>query len=361
MIKKIYKAAFLLFLFSIGFFLVRCTPETDKQIDEVNTSEIKLTLKFERFEQDLFKANNASEIAALEKKYPDFYPVYIYQLMGDITQPNQSTIEAAANLMRNFTTIPDFGLVLKHRSDSVFEDIEPFKVELTEAMKRYKYYFALDTIPKFITFLSPFRINFPVIEGRNQIGIGLDMYLGSNFMPYHSPQIADQFPGYRVKKMRKEYLLRDLLTAMAETKLIKVMAETKPLDNNSRLIDEMIFEGKMLYLVDALIPETPDSIKLGYTQQQMKWANENESSIWAALVDSKILYSTEPTKIRDFINDGPFTTAPGFGAGTSPRIGAYTGWQIVKKYMNKNPTITLQQLLAETDSDDILNKSKYKP
>ena len=79
------------------------------------------------------------------------------------------------------------------------------------------------------------------------------------------------------------------------------------------------------------------------------------------MLDSKVLYVTEPDEIRHFINDGPFTTAKGFGAGTAPRIGAFTGWQIIKKYMAKNPDVTMQQLLEETDSDDILNKSKYKP
>ena len=354
MIKNIYKALPILFLFLIVIFLPCCTSESNQQTDKVNTSDIKLHLQFQRFEQDLYNAKNPQEIVALEKKYPDFYPVYMYQLMADITQTNQSALEAAANLMRYFTTVPDFGLWLKNRTDSIFSDMEPFKADLKEAMKRYAYFFPKDTIPQFITFISPFRINFPVIEGKNQIGIGLDMYLGSDFKPYHSYQLADQFPQYRIRKMRKEYLLRDLITALSENKI-------KTSGNNSRLLDEMIHEGKILYMVDALLPETPDSIKLGYTPEQLKWARQNESNVWAALVDSKILYSTEPTKIRDFINDGPFTTAQGFGAGTAPRLGAFAGWQIIKKYMEKNPKVTLAQLLTVTDSDDILNKSKYKP
>lgn len=354
MIKKIYKVLPILFLFFASLFLSQCTSETDTPAEEINTEKINLTIKFQRFDDDLFKAKNALEIVALEKKYPDFYPVYMYQLMGDITQTNQSALEAAANLMRNFSTIPEFGLGLKQRADSVFPTFEPFIEDLTEAMKRYKYYFPKDTIPEFITFISPLRINFPVIEGKNQIGIGLDMYLGSDFKPYHSFQLADQFPNYRVRKMRKEYLLRDLITAICENKL-------KPLGNKSRLIDEMIYEGKILYMVNSLIPETADSIKIGYTPAQLKWAKQNESEIWASLVDSKVLYITEPDEIRHYINDGPFTTAKGFGAGTSPRIGSFVGWQIVKKYMANNPQLSLQQLLAVSDSDDILNKSKYKP
>lgn len=353
--KIIYKALPIFFLLYLTIQFSSCTEEKDKRIEEVNTDNIKLTITLNRFEEDLFKAKTADEVLSLEKKYPDFYPVYMYQLMSGISS-NVSTppLEAANNILRNFTTVPDFGIWLKTRCDTVFPSLEPFKEELTEAMKRYKYYFPKDTIPEFITFLSPLIINFPFIDGKHQMGIGLDMYLGSDFKVYHSSNLADQFPNYRVRKMRKDYLLRDLVTAICETKI-------QPLKNNSRLIDEMIREGKILYLVDAILPETDDSIKLGYTPTQLKWALQNESEIWASLIDSKVLYSTDPAIIRDFTNDGPFTTANGFGFGTAPRAGSFCGWQIVKKFMDKNPEMTLPQLLSKIDADDILNKSKYKP
>jgi len=355
MIKIIYKAFALFFLVSTTFLLTDCGSDKQGQIEDVNTDNIQLTINLKRFDQDLFNARTPEEVLALEKKYPDFYSVYMYELMSGITSNGATPpLEAAANIMRNFTTVSDFGLWLKQRADTVFPSLEPFKAELTLAMKRYKFFFPNDTIPQFIIFLSPLVINFPVIEGRNQIGIGLDMYLGSDFKVYHAPNLMDQFPNYRIRKMRKEYLLRDLISAMSENKLQSVKGD-------SRLLDEMIKEGKILYMVDALLPETEDSIKMGYTPTQLKWAEQNESDIWASLVDSKVLYSTEPMTIRDFTNDGPFTTAKNFGNGTSPRIGSYCGWRIVKKYMEKNPKITLSQLLLQVDADDILNKSKYKP
>jgi hypothetical protein len=355
MIKIIYKAFALFFLVSTTVLFTQCGSDKKGEIEEVNTDDIKLTIDLKRFDQDLFNARTAEEVLALEKKYPDFYSVYMYELMSGITSNGATPpLEAAANIIRNFTTVPDFGLWLKQRADSVFPSLEPFKAELTEAMKRYKYFFPQDTIPQFITFLSPLVINFPVIEGRNQIGIGLDMYLGSDFKVYHAPNLMDQFPNYRIRKMRKEYLLRDLITALSENKLQSIKGD-------SRLLDEMIKEGKILYMVDAILPKTEDSIKMGYTPAQLKWAEQNESDIWASLVNSEVLYTTNPMTLRDFTNDGPFTTAKDFGNGTAPRIGSYIGWRIVKQYMEKNPKITLAQLLKLVDADDILTKSKYKP
>jgi hypothetical protein len=37
------------------------------------------------------------------------------------------------------------------------------------------------------------------------------------------------------------------------------------------------------------------------------------------------------------------------------------GWQIVRKYMEENPNITLQQLMSERDAEKILRASGYKP
>lgn len=354
MIKNIYKVSQIPFLFFLTFTLFQCTNDSNEKTGDIETEKIKYSLNLQRFDEDLFRVKNAKELAELEKKYPDFYPVYMYQIMGDITQTNQSAYEAAANLMRNFSTIEDFGLQLKYRVDSVFPDLTSFKNDLTEAMKRYLYFFPKDTVPQFVTFVSPLRINFPFIEESNIMGIGLDMYLGSDFKPYHSIQLADQFPNYRLRKMTKEYLLRDLIMAMCQIKL-------KENDKDKRLIDEMIYEGKLLYMVHALLPDVQDSIKMGYTAAHLKWAKQNESEIWAALVDSKALYITEPDQIRHYISDAPFTTAKGFGNGTAPRIGAYIGLKIIEKYMAKNPSISMAQLLTQSDADLLLNASKYKP
>lgn len=355
MIKKSHIVLHLLILLVVACLLGNCGKKSQNNIDNETLESIDVKIELLHFEQDLFNAKNASEVLALEKKYPDFYPVYMYQLMAGITgQANVSPEEAATNILKNFTTVPDFGLWLKNRCDTVFPTLEPFREELTKSMKLYKYHFPGDTIPQFITFLSPLVVNFPVIEGKNQMGIGLDMYLGSDFKVYHSYNLADQFPNYRIRKMKKDYLLRDLITAISENKIKTPMS-------SKRLVDEMINEGKILYLVDALIPETGDSIKMGYSSEQMEWAEENESQIWAAMVDSKALYTTEPDDIRDYISDGPFTTAKGFGAGTAPRVGSYIGWQIVKKYMELHPEITLAKLLTLTDSDKIMTDARYKP
>jgi hypothetical protein len=126
------------------------------------------------------------------------------------------------------------------------------------------------------------------------------------------------------------------------------------------LISEMIYYGKLHYLKDLLLPETPNYQKIGYTELQEKFCLENEFQMWSYLVDEKLLYDNNIKNYQRFIEDGPFTKfyleidreSPG-------RVGQWLGWQIVKSYMENNE-VTLDQLL-KTEPTTIFNKSKYKP
>jgi len=94
---------------------------------------------------------------------------------------------------------------------------------------------------------------------------------------------------------------------------------------------------------------------------QLDWAKKNESAIWGYLLDENLLYETDYPKIQKFINVGPFTQGIGENNESAPRLGIYIGWQIIKKYMEKNPNVTLQQLMSNTDAQQILTDSKYHP
>ena len=63
--------------------------------------------------------------------------------------------------------------------------------------------------------------------------------------------------------------------------------------------------------------------------------------------------------VSKFTGEGPFTT--GFVKESPARTGVWIGWNIVKKYMDKNANISLDQLMHETDAQKILSLSKYKP
>jgi len=60
-----------------------------------------------------------------------------------------------------------------------------------------------------------------------------------------------------------------------------------------------------------------------------------------------------------FIGPAPFTSS--FTNDSPGRTGSWLGWQIVRKYMKKNPEITLPELMKDDDYQKILNDSGYSP
>ena len=114
----------------------------------------------------------------------------------------------------------------------------------------------------------------------------------------------------------------------------------------------------MLYL-DAVLPDTPDSLKICYTGKKLEWARQNEESVWAFLVGNKLLYTTDYKTQVKLIQDGPFTT--GFSDQSPARLGIFIGWQIISSYVQQHPEVSLQQLIRMTDSQKILQESAYKP
>jgi hypothetical protein len=113
--------------------------------------------------------------------------------------------------------------------------------------------------------------------------------------------------------------------------------------------------------MDQTLPDTPDTLKIGYTGKQLAWCNQFKSQIWGFFLDQSLLYESDYDKYQKYVGEAPFT--PGFGENndSAPRLAIWTGWQIVRQYMDKHPEVTLQQLMADNDAQKILNESKYRP
>ena len=121
----------------------------------------------------------------------------------------------------------------------------------------------------------------------------------------------------------------------------------------------MIEKGKQWWLLDKFLPSTPDSVKTGYKANQLKWCNEYEGLIWNNIITSeKDIYTNDPAAIQNYIGEAPFTqTMPGASPGN---IGQWVGWQIVKKFAEKNTSMTINEVM-KTEARKILEEAKYKP
>lgn len=332
-----------LYLTTLVFLLLGLHSCNNNPLD-IDVSAVELNLEIKSFEKDFFlKKGNLSndEIEKLVLSYQPFFDDFTQEIIN-IGDARRGDFTFQLNAFKNDTYIQEiYDEVTKQ-----YGNFSPYKKELTEAFKHYKYYFPKKNIPVIITYISGF--NYAIATGKDYLGVGLDMFLGKDYNPY----IQLQLPDYKRAIMTKDFLVASVLLGWISTEY--EMQETQP-----NLLAEMVHQGKIIYLLDALIPKEKASNKVSYTEEQYKWCNQNKKQIWFYMMDNKLLFTKESSQIIKFMGEAPFTQ--GFPEGSPGRIGHWLGWEIVKAYMNKNPTVTIKELMQQTDAQEILNKSNYKP
>jgi hypothetical protein len=255
-----------------------------------------------------------------------------------------NTLLVTKEFLRGYLPIYDSLQLIYTKTNQLQKDLE-------KGFQFVKFYFPDYRIGKAILFVGPFDAP-GVATTHSGIAIGLQQYAGKDFSVYQSTPGQELFPLYISRRFSQEYITANCMKAVAED-IFPDQSGGKP------LIEQMIEKGKQWYLLDKFLPTSPDSIKTGYTEQQLNWCRENEGLIWSAIVKNEDLNSLNPSVIQTYIGEGPFTQ--GFSQEFSPgNLGQWIGWQIVKKYVSKNPDMKPQDVM-KTDARTILEEAKYKP
>lgn len=346
MIPTFYKLKQIYLIFIIGLLFTACNSKKD-----IDISNIPIDVKIERFDHDFDALRTKpmeQQAILLIGKYGNFYRDYTQQILeaGSIKDT------AYFNVLRDVFKGRAYN-DLRHDVDSVYPgDLKLQEAELTDAFRRIKYYYPKKSIPKVYAYFSGFKAQTTVGEG--YFGIGLDLFLGAKSRFY--PALTDVFPRYISRRFTPENITPRVIEGIAREEMF---VES---DNDRTLLAKMVYNGKILYFMDQILPNVPDSTKIGYTTQQLKWCTNARSTIWAYLLDQNLLYETDYQKTQTYTNEAPFTPQLSGLDGTqsAPKLGVWTGWQIVRAYMEKHPEVTLQQLMANNDAQKILNDSKYR-
>ncbi|WP_449288993.1 gliding motility lipoprotein GldB [Mucilaginibacter antarcticus] len=347
MIPTFYKLKQIYLFFIVGLLLSACGGKKD-----IDVSNIPIDVKIARFDHDFDQLRTKPmepQAIALLQKYGDFYRDYTQQILeaGSVQDTNYFKTLREVFKGRPYND-------LKHDVDSVYPgQLQKQEAELTDAFRRIKYYYPKKNTPKVYAYFSGFKAQTSVGDG--YFGIGLDLFLGANSRFY--PALTEVFPRYISRRFTPEHLSARVVEGIAREDMF---VES---DDNKTLLSKMVYNGKILYFMDQVLPNVPDSLKIGFTSQQIKWCDDFKSTIWGYMLEQNLLYETDLQKIQTYINEAPFT--PQFGGlqgnPSAPKLGVWTGWQIVKQYMEKHPDVTLQQLMVNNDAQQILNDSKYRP
>lgn len=305
----------------------------DVDISHVDNDPVKI----KRYEQKLFEIEPNQLTSELKKIQPE-YGIF---LNGDL--------DDSLNLLPLINYINDTLLQnLNKDCQRTFPDLSDLELSLTKAFKYYNYYNPGNKLPTVYTYISGLDYEYPSQLMDNNLLIAIDMYLGKDYYRYKKLGL----PLYMLNRFDRAYIVKDCMKEMAKRTL-----DYKKI--GSALLDMMVNEGKIIYFTNAMIPKLSDSILMNYTANQMEWAVNSESMIWAFLLENEMLYATDNQPIQKFILESPFTSY--FGAESPPRLGWYIGWRIVSSFMENNRDVELPELMQEYDAQKILQQSGYKP
>lgn len=319
----------------------------DKKAIE-KSEEQAYNIKMRHLDRDVFAVKSADAQASywrLSQNYGYFWDVYIGSILG-LGDPRNPAIHQA---FQGFLENKEIKEMQQH-SSAMYKDFTPYHQQLNKAFGLYHYYYPAEYVPEVVTFLGLFDYAHPFTD--SILGIGLDCYLGKDFKPYRASNIA--FPAFKIERMTPSYIVPNTVKAFIYSK----NEQTAP---NPTFLEAMVYEGKILFMMDRLLPDLPDTMKIVYSKAQLDWCIKNEPMIWSHYLEKKLLFANNIGAYERYLKEAPFTAAPDVPAESSPRIGVWTGWQIVRKYMKEHPEVTLPQLMQERNAQKILEQSKYKP
>lgn len=294
---------------------------------DVDTDAIEVNYKLRRFEKDFFSDKSLN---SLRKEYPRLLPAQV---------PDSIFIAD-----RKDTVLQN----LVKAVEVQYADIKSLNEEIKALIKRVKYYYPKFEVKEVITLVNNPNQNNKAFYTDSLILVPLEGYLG-----FDSPHYV-RLDRYLRKNKNKEQIVSDIAGSIAESII--------PFSQDGRYINSLLYEGKKMLLKDAFLPDVSDSVKIGYTQKELNWVEANEFRMWNYYLEKEMLFSSNVELRRRFIEEAPFSKFYTENDLEIPaRVGVWQGWQMMRRYIEKNPNRKLQEIIQDTDVERLYFDSKYKP
>ncbi len=305
-----------------------------------------VSVEIVRFDSAQLAVNPDSVVDGIRRLYTDYEEFMPMFVEGILRIPAEDTAYLC-EMYSQFLTDTMMGFSQTNAlAQEQFSNVDSLQEALNMGFARLHYLYPEWEIPtKVYLYVSGF--NSSVMYYDNVMGVGVDMYLGSDY-PYYNQVVYN----YQKQTMRKECIAGDLLSMY--------IAYNTPYNSKyNRLLEQMLFRGKQMFLLSELLPAEPGWEIIGYSKEQWDWCEHYERAIWNRIMEKRDLFKTESTVRASYMNEGPFTAevsqeSPG-------RLGIWVGWRIIDSYMRNNKDITIQELMNEADAQKILEQSFYKP
>lgn len=236
---------------------------------------------------------------------------------------------------------------LTEQTDEYFGDMADISSQFQEAFQLIKQNYPDFTPPPIYTVVTGFESDVYVTD--SLIIVGLDVFLGDK-----AKYRMKDTPNYIFRRYRSDFIVPTVVMFLSNK-----YNETETDFRKKSMLNDMMYFGKTYYFMERALPKVADSTLIGYTHKEITDVKENEAIIWGHFVENNLFFETLHEKITRYTGERPNTAE--IGDECPGRIGRWMGWQIVKKYMETNPKVTLPELMKEKDAKKIFEGSKYKP
>ena len=343
--KKLFVGLLLLFSFIVG-----CDEHNDPRKNvELESSEIP-SLKYTRLDSIVFHTPQDAAFSTLLQQLPNNIScLYV----GDIMRMGDCKDSATWQILREFARFKDMkDLQAAIEKQHTHEEVVSYNNQLAEAIERLKKQLTKEKTPELVYMNG--GLSAASYAKDQTLFIGLDYYLYPDPLVNEFPN--DRFPLYKKKNMQSYYLVPNAIFNWLSYRYNSY--DSLPPEKND-FLSSLIYAGKIMYAMDVVLPEVADSTKMMWSQQEWEWARENELNIWKEMAHQDVMFGTRKEEIHKWFNEAPFTNAGNLPQKSSPQLGLWMGWKIVAAYMEKNPSITIEQLWKERNNQKIL--SAFKP
>lgn len=298
-------------------------------------------VEIHRFDQALYRlidTNDTTLVPILKNEYPQMLEILGKGVLNVQTPDDPAYFSKLLHLYSEPTLKNLYRDALAR-----YDTLADIQQQLGDGFAYLQTHFPAMQLPAVYMHVSGFNQN--VLVGDSLLSISIDKYLGEDY-----PLYQDFFYDYQRRKMQRANVAPDYLAGW-------IMSEYPFEGKENVLLDRMVYEGKIIYLVSEALPGLSPALLMGYTEEAYAWCAEKEKEIWKAMVERKHLYTPDPIVTGQYFEDTPCSFLSNEAPGN---IGKWTGWQIVRKYMEKTGA-TPEALMLNKDAQDILTQAKYKP
>lgn len=302
--------------------------------------EEKPAFEIQRFDKDLYQYLINNEPDTFLEKYKGLLDVF-----GErVIQIGKTDSAGFYERLRAYFSEPTLMSLYRSELDSL-NDISDISGELSHGLNILLEHFPQLPPPEIYIHVSGFSQN--VIVNDELLSLSAEKYLGADYPLYQS-----FFYDYQRQLMSRDRIVPDYLLGF-------MMANFPFIGNEDVLLDKILYEGKLRYILSRLLPDRQVWDFTGYSKDQYLWCSNNQSRIWKTILGNQHLFVSNYLTTTQYLKEAPHTA---FLPDESPaRVGVWVGYQIIISYMKQNPQTSLQQLMEMTDYNELLKQSKYKP